>query len=137
MFLDLLKLHFVSKPIKYLVLRCHFVLDLHKLLLEDLLSFFGFSKLFPQYCIRAKLLLQVVNLVIVLLLHDCFFHSLEHSLHPDVILQFKHFVSRLTFAIFQAFHLLKDHLIVIFVTSVAIEWVGNCLCVYTVTSFLQ
>ena len=38
MLLYLLKLHFVPQPVKHLILGCYLVLDLHKLLLEDLLA---------------------------------------------------------------------------------------------------
>ena len=65
---DLLELHFILQPVKYLVLSGDFVLDLCKLLLEDLLTLLRLSKLFPKNGIRAQLLLQIVDLVVMLLL---------------------------------------------------------------------
>ena len=78
-FFYLLKLHLVPESIKHFVLGCYLVLDLHKLLLEDLLALFSFGELFPENGIGTELLLQIVNLVIVLLFLNSFFQLLQHS----------------------------------------------------------
>ena len=71
--LDLFELHLVPQPVENLILRRYLVLDLHKLLLEYFLTLLSFSQLFPQDSVGAQLLLEVVNLVVMLLLLDCFF----------------------------------------------------------------
>ena len=77
--LDLLELHLVPQPVEHLVLRSDLILDLHKLLLEYLLTLLSFGELLPQHGIGTELLFEVVNLVIVLLLLDSFFKFLQHS----------------------------------------------------------
>ena len=72
MLLDLLQLHFVLQSLKNLVLRRNFVLDCHQLLLEYLFTLFCLCELFPENCIAAQLLLQVINLVVMLLLAHSF-----------------------------------------------------------------
>ena len=77
--LDLLELHLVPQPVEHLVLRSDLILDLHKLLLEYLLTLLSFGELLPQHGIGAELLLEVVDLIIVLLLLNSFFKLLQHS----------------------------------------------------------
>lgn len=74
-----LGLHIVLQPLDDLLLRRDLILSPLQLLLQYLLTLLSFSQLFPQYSVRAELLLQIVNLVVVFLLLDGLFEFLEQT----------------------------------------------------------
>ena len=95
--LDLLELHLVPQPVEHLVLRSDLILDLHKLLLEDLFTLLSFGELLPQHGIGAKLLLEVVDLLVPLSLSDEPLEILQHSLLAHEVLHLEDLLARLQF----------------------------------------
>jgi len=63
----------VLQPFDNLFLRRDLVLSPLQLLLEYLFTLLGLGQLLPEHGVGAELLLEVVNLVVMLLLFDCFF----------------------------------------------------------------
>ena len=67
--------------------------------------------------------MQVVNFVVVLLLHHGRFKRLDCSLLSDEVLQYKYFLTRFTFTFFQSLHLRKDKLVILIASSELIVWI--------------
>ena len=130
---DLLELHLVPESVEYLVLRSDFVLNLLELLLEDLFTLLSLGELLPEDRVRAILLLEIVDLVVMLLFLNSFFETLKHACLFDELLQGQDLIPCLCFTLLQPLHLLKDYLIVVVMgigaaTSLCV-WIHDFTCI--------